>query len=289
MNLIGVDVGGSKIEAALVSDWKILKKVKRKTEAEKGRGAVLKNIISAIEKVFDSSVSAIGIGIAGPVNPKKSVVVQSPHIPCLVNVPVKKILEKTFKVKVVLDNDARMFTLGAHKNYKAKNMVALTLGTGVGGAAILNNKLEKNPRKADEEIGHMVINKNGRRCACGARGCLEAYVSGEAIELRYERLTGKKASAKEIADAARKRDKTAEKVIKEARDYLAKGLSIIVEKYNPEIIVVGGGVSNIREIFPDSEVKLVKPKQNLALLGAALRAQSLLNIQYKIKGTEVKK
>ncbi len=278
MKLIGVDVGGSKIEAALVSDWKILKKVKRKTGAEKGREAVLKNIISAIEKVFDSSVSAIGIGIAGPVNPEKSVVVQSPHTPCLVNVPVKEILEKTFKVKVVLDNDARMFTLGAHRIYGAKNMVALTLGTGVGGAAIVNNKLEKNPRNAGEEIGHMVVEKNGRRCACGARGCLEAYVSGEAIELRYERLTGKKASAKKIADAARKGDKTAEKVIKEARDYLAKGLSMIAEKYNPEIIVVGGGVSNIREIFPDSEVKLVKPAQNLALLGAAMRAQSLLNI-----------
>lgn len=276
MKLIGVDVGGSKIEAALVSELKIVKKVKRKTEAAKGREAVLKNIISAIEKVFDSSVSAIGIGIAGPVNPEKNIVVQSPHIPCLVNVPVKEILEKTFKVRVALDNDARMFTLGAHRIYGAKNMVALTLGTGIGGAAIVNNKLEKNPRTAGEEIGHITIEKNGRRCACGARGCLEAYASGEAIALSYERLTGKKASAKEIADAARKRDKTAEKIIKEARDYLAKGLSMISEKYNPEIIVVGGGVSNMREIFPDSEVKLVKSRQNLVLLGAAMRAGSLV-------------
>ncbi len=272
MKLIGVDVGGSKIEAALVSESKIVKKVKRKTEAAKGREAVLKNIISAIGAVFEPSVSAIGIGIAGPVNPEKSVVVESPHIPCLVNVPVKEILEKTFKVKVALDNDARMFALGAHRIYGARNMVALTLGTGVGGAAIVNNELEKNPRKASEEIGHIIIKKNGRRCACGARGCLEAYVSGETIALRYEHLAGKKASAKEIAEAAKKGDKTAKKVIKEARDYLGRGLSMIVKKYNPEIIVVEGGVSNIREIFPDSEVKIVKSKQNLALLGAAVRA-----------------
>jgi predicted NBD/HSP70 family sugar kinase len=207
--------------------------------------------------------------------------VQSPHIPCLVNVPVKEILEKTFKVRVALDNDARMFALGAHRIYRAKNMVALTLGTGIGGAAIVNNKLEKNPRTAGEEIGHVTIEKNGRRCACGARGCLEAYASGEAIALRHEQLGGKKASAKKIADAARKGDKTAEKIIKEARDYLAKGLSIIAEKYNPEIIVVGGGVSNIREIFSDSEVKLVKSRQNLVLLGAAMRAGSLVRTKSK--------
>ena len=275
MKLVGVDVGGSKIEAALVFESTIVKKVKKKTEAWKGREAVLKNIISAIGAVFDSSVSAIGIGIAGPVNPEKSVLIESPHIPCLISVPVKETLEKTFKVKVALDNDARMFALGAQRIYKARNMVALTLGTGVGGAAILNNKLEENPRNASEEIGHMVIKKNGRRCTCGARGCLEAYVSGEAIAVRYKQLSGKKASAKEVAQMARRGDKTAKKVIREARNYLARGLLMIVEKYNPETIVVGGSVSNIREIFPDSEVKLVKARQNLVLLGAAMRASSV--------------
>ncbi|MEE8167420.1 MAG: ROK family protein [Candidatus Hydrothermarchaeales archaeon] len=284
---IGVDIGGTNIEAALVERGKVTKKAKRNTEADKGRKVVLKNIVDVIAEVFTTSVEAIGVGIAGPFDQKKFVMLQSPHIPCLVNFPIKDFLEETFKVKVAVGNDARMFTLGVYEfEYKdVKDLVGLTLGTGVGGTAIIDGKMEENPRDTSGEIGHIVIKKNGRRCGCGARGCIEAYVSGSAIERRYKALSGKSLDAEAIADNAVKGDKTAKWVIEEAGIQLVKGLTKIVEKYRPMVIVIGGSVANtedileiakkeFRKLMPDAKVKVEKSRlKDASLLGAAKFAE----------------
>lgn len=283
---VGVDVGGTKIEAALIEDLNILRKVKRKTEAEKGKEAVLKNIVASINEVFSPSVTAIGVGIAGPTNPDKGVLLESPHIPCLVNFPLRDFLEKEFKAKVVVDNDARMFTLGEYDLYR-KNMVGLTLGTGIGGAAVVDDVMEANPKTAGEEIGHLKIVENGRRCSCGARGCLEAYASGSAIEKRYREFAGKKLTAKEIAEKAAKGNKVAGKVVEEAGKYLGRGLVKILERHSPDVIVIGGSVSNtiglietaieeFKKIKPEAKVRIEKSKmRNAALSGAALRSRQV--------------
>lgn len=280
---VGVDIGGSKIEAALVDGNKVLKKVRRLTEAEKGIEIVLNNIANAIADVFTAEVEAIGVGVAGPVDPTKSVMTKSPHIPCLVEFPLKVFLEKKFKVKVAIDNDARMFTLGVSEFEYAgvKNLVGLTLGTGVGGTAVIDGKMEDNPRDASDEIGHLVIEEHGRRCACGARGCIEAYTSGGAIEARYRELGGGPLDVKAIAERVARGDDKAKQALEDAGYYLAKGFVKILEKYRPEVIAIGGGVAEAEDIIriakrefrrmrPDAKVKISKSKlEDASMLGAA--------------------
>ncbi len=280
---VGVDIGGSKIEAARVEDGRVLKKARRLTEAEKGRDAVLNNIIDAIAEVFSRDVDAIGVGIAGPFDSKKQVMTQSPHIPCLVNFPLKNFLEEKFKVKVAIDNDARMFTLGVSEfEFRGANsLVGLTLGTGVGGTAIINGRMEDNPRDTSGEIGHIIIEEHGKPCACGARGCIEAYTSGGAIEARYKELSGRSLDAKTITGRARDGESKAKQVIEEAGYYLAKGFVKILEKYRPEVIAIGGGVAEAEDMLrvakmefkkmrPGAKVRIAKSKlMDASLLGAA--------------------
>ncbi len=280
---IGVDIGGTKIEAALVENGRVLKKARRMTEAEKDRDAVLANLVNAISEVFSPEVEAIGVGVAGPVDPKKSILTQSPHIPCLMGFGLKEFLMEKFKVKVAIDNDARMFTLGVLEfEYPGvKNLVGLTLGTGVGGTAVVNGKMEENPRDTSGEIGHLIIEERGRLCACGSRGCLEAYTSGGAIEARYMELGGEALDTKSIAERATKGEGKARQVWEEAGLYLAKGFVRIARKYRPEVIVVGGGVAEVeevlriammefRKIMPEAKVKIAKSKlRDASLLGAA--------------------
>lgn len=280
---VGVDLGGSKIEAALIENDRVLKRARRRTEANKGRDVVLNNIADAIAEVFTKGVNAIGVGVAGPVNPVRSVMTQSPHIMCLVDFPLKDFLGKKFRVKVAIDNDARMFTLGVLEfEYPGiRNLVGLTLGTGVGGTAVVDGEMEKNPSDTSEEIGHIIIEKGGRRCACGARGCLEAYTSGRAIEKRYHELSGISLDAKAIAEKADGGDDKAKQSIEEAGHNLARGFVRIMKKYSPEVIVVGGGLAEAEDILliadrefrrmrPDAKVKIVKSKlRDAPLLGAA--------------------
>lgn len=284
---VGVDIGGTKIRAALVRDARAIKTVERDTDAWKGRDAMLKNIVEVIEGVFAGDVDAIGVGMAGPVDKKRSVMLQSPHIPCLINFNIKDFLQERFKARVTVDNDARMFTLGVHEfEYKnIKNLVGLTLGTGVGGSVIINGKMEKNPRTTDEEVGHIAIERNGWKCDCGARGCIEAYASGSAIEARYRELSGRGLSAKEVAERAKKGDKIAAQVLEEAGIYLGKGLVKIAKKYRPDVIVIGGSVSKAEDVLctakreferlmPNAKVKIEKTKlTHASLLGAARLAE----------------
>lgn len=281
--LMGVDVGGTKIEVALVKGDKVVKKTRRQTEADKGSDAVLNNIADATAEVFSDDVETMGVGLAGPFDPEKGVMIQSPHISCLVGFPIRDHLEERFKVRVAVDNDARMFTRGVLEfEYKGvRNLVGLTLGTGVGGAVVIDGKMEENPRETSEEVGHMVVEEGGRNCACGGRGCIEAYASGRAMEERYVELTGKSLDAKGIVEKADGRDEAAKRVVEEAGAYLARGFAAIVDKSRPEVIAIGGGVSEATALLriawaefdklrPNVRVRIEKSRlKDATLLGAA--------------------
>ncbi|MFQ5815242.1 MAG: ROK family protein [Candidatus Hydrothermarchaeaceae archaeon] len=263
--LVGVDVGGTKIEVSLVKGDKVVKKTRRQTEADKGSDAVLNNIADAIVEVFSDDVEAVGVGLAGPFDPEKGVMIQSPHISCLVGFPIGDHLEERFKVRVAVDNDARMFTRGVLEfEYKGvRNLVGLTLGTGVGGAVVTDGKMEENPRETSEEVGHMVVEEGGRNCACGGRGCIEAYASGRAMEERYMELTGESLDAKSIVEKADGRDEAAKRVVEEAGAYLARGFAAIVDKFKPEVIAIGGGVSEATALLRIARVEFDKLRLNV--------------------------
>lgn len=258
--LVGVDVGGTKIRAGLVKNGKVIKDVKLLTEADKGREQVIKKIIKCIKECISKEVKAIGIGLPGAVNPERDAVVYLPNIPSLNNTNLKKILEKEFSKKVVLGNDSNAFALaesvsGAGKGFN--NVIGLTLGTGVGGGLVINKKVYTGACCAGE-AGHIIIVNNGRKCRCGAKGCLEEYVSARAINRYSRELIGKELAPKIVEDKAREGDEDAVKVYQRAGSYLGAGLVTINNLLHPDVIVIGGGLSKAGSLILKSARKRLK-------------------------------
>ncbi len=285
--IIGIDLGGTKIAGALVTpSGKILMDVHIPTEAKKGKKAVISNIKKAIDTLVKShkvKLKAIGIGAPGPILYEKGIVVEAPNLPGWKNVNLKKILEKDFRVPVFVDNDANCAALaeawfGAGKF--AKHFLYLTVSTGIGGGIIIDKKIYRGISGSAGEFGHMTIVADGPRCNCGINGHLEALASGTAIK----RVTGMDAIGAHLA--AHQGDKKAKAALKDAAHYLAIGLANLINIFNPELIVVGGGLSNMWQdlilpakkefrqyslTLPAKSVKIVraKLKSNAGVLGAA--------------------
>jgi len=286
---IGVDIGATKIAAGLILGDKIIKKIERKTDAKKSKAFVLSNIISAIAEVYSPKIKGIGIGIAGQINRKKGLVVSSPNFgKNFRNVELKKIIQRQFKKSTAVENDARCFTLGEAIYGQAKNykqIAGLTLGTGVGGGLIINKKIYRGKDGLAGELGHMTIKAGGLTCSCGQKGHLEIYASGTAMVKLYQQLTGQKKDAFFVEKKFLKKDKNAIKVWQTMVEALATGLANIINIFNPEIIVLGGGLSRVNSLinpaiklarkkaaYPKlSQTKIVisKLKSDAALLGAA--------------------
>lgn len=289
---IGLDVGATKIAAGLVvKQGKILKKKILKTEVWKGKKVILTNINKAIESVWKPKVQAIGIGMAGQCETKTGTFLSGPNFPKnFRNIKIKKILESKFKVPVFLDNDARCFTLaesifGVGKNYK--NIIGITIGTGIGSGVIIDGKIYRGKNNTAGEIGHQTLDTSPPfRCSCGRRGHFEALVSGKAMINFYKHLTGKTKSTFEITKLAKRGDKTAQNVITLLSKYLTLGLANVIHIFNPEIIVLGGGLAQIEEIWQPAlknlkkeliykslrQTKIIKSKlkDKAGILGAAL-------------------
>ena len=250
--IIGIDLGGTKISGVLCSpSGKVLMDVNIPTEAKKGKNQVIKNIKKAIYTLKEShkvKIRAIGIGAPGPILYEKGIVVEAPNLPGWKRVNLKNILKKEFKVPIFVDNDANCAALaeawfGAGKN--VRHFLYITVSTGIGGGIIIDKKLYRGASGSAGEFGHMTIDLNGPKCGCGKYGHLEALASGTALK----RKTGMDAISLELA--ARQGDKKAMAAIEEAAHYLAIGIADLVDVFNPEMVIIGGGLSNMRELLID--------------------------------------
>ncbi len=244
--VIGVDIGGTTIRAALIKGGKIIKKVKKKTEIEKGKNHFIQILIEAIEEVKERKIKGIGIGCPGPCNYPEGKIINPPNLKPLWGVNLKKILENKFRVKVKMENDANCAAL-AEVNRKEKNFVVITLGTGIGGGIIINGELYKGKGKASE-LGHMIIDKGKE---------LEELAAGMIITKKAKNRMGKEMMASELVKLA-KRDKKAKEIIKESAEYLGIGLSNVVNVLDPEIIILTGGIKEAGSYY----LNLVKNKMN---------------------------
>jgi glucokinase len=279
--LIGIDLGGTKIAAALATpDGKLVTDVNIPTEAQKGKEQVIDNIKKAAANLIrgeKKKVTCLGIGVPGPIEYEKGIVIEPPNLPGWKRVNLKKILEKEFHIPIHLDNDANCAALaeayfGAGK--KARHFIYMTISTGIGGGIIIDRKLYRGAIGAAGEFGHMVIDSKGFVCGCGNIGCLEALGSGTAIKRR----AGMDAISVELA--ARQGDKKAQKVIAETAHYLAIGVANLVNIFNPELVVLGGGVSKMRELLLNpirqefKEYALTLPAKSVKIVRAKLGAES---------------
>ncbi|MGL5353354.1 MAG: ROK family protein [Clostridium sp.] len=278
--IIGVDLGGTKISCAL-SDLtgKIIDTKVVATNANEGELAVLNRIISLIDKVMlnanvtRENIKAIGIGAPGPLDSKHGIIIEPANLP-FNNFDLVTPIKEKFNIPVYLDNDANAaaigeFMFGAGKG--TENMVYITVSTGVGGGAILDGKIYRGRTTNALEVGHTTIDPfSNIRCNCGNIGCLEAFASGTAIAKRakdavlsnvdtslkqYETLT-----SYEVFKEAESGDKVAIKIRDTALTYLGVGITNIINTFDPDMVVIGGGVSKAGDVIFQKVLEVVKER-----------------------------
>lgn len=246
MLTIGIDVGGTKISGALFSGNKELGREKIFLEI-KTRDYVIESIAAIVEKLSnDKKIYAIGIGVPGSFKDGKILI--SPNLKCMNNTEIKKIFEKRFGTKIFVDKDANCFALGEASIRKCKNLIGLTIGTGLGGGIIIDSKIYHGIGSSGE-VGHMAMLPDGKKCHCGNSGCMEQYVSGSAIEEGAEKIYGERIKPEALANLARRGDAKAQQVFEQFGKNLGICLANLNFILNPEIIVLGGGVSKCSDVF----------------------------------------
>lgn len=281
---IGIDLGGTKILTALVdkTSGQVIHYVKKKTKKEKGQEKIVQKIINSIKTVLEEQqleakdISSIGIGAAGLVDRKNGILIAAPNLDCF-NLELKSIIENEFKTPVYIGNDVETATIGelyygAGKGFK--DLVCVFVGTGVGSSLVQDGKIRQGYSGSAGEIGHIIVDVGGRPCACGGNGCLESYASRLAIEKRIlgalkkgrtSDITnyleeGKSIKTSMIKKALDKHDELVIQSIDEAAEYLACGLATIINFYNPQLIILGGGLVDAVDYFYNKAIKVAKSK-----------------------------
>lgn len=294
--LLGIDLGGTKIEGIVLKSKENPEEVIRHrvdTEEDKGYSQVISNIkslVDSIENKINHKFNKLGIGTPGTIDPETGLLKNS-NSQCLNGMPIQKDLSKTLGKTILIQNDANCFALaetllGSVKDQypNAKNVFGIIIGTGVGGGVIIDGKTLYGSQGIGGEWGHTIVTDNGDECYCGKRGCVETVISGRALQIYYNKISGKKLKFEEIY-AIKNSDSDAKKTFERLIKYFGKGLSNVVNIIDPEVIVLGGGLSNIDELYtegynelkkyvfnPTFKTPLLKPKlgDSAGVYGAAL-------------------
>jgi len=279
---IGIDLGGTKIITALVdTEGRIISRDYRETEAARGPAAVMARMIDAASRVMNgggvaaAQISGVGVAAPGPIDAKSGMVTTPPNLPGWRSVPLRQWIQDELGLPTALENDANAAALAEHRfgaGRRTKHMIYVTASTGIGGGFILNGELYNGATGGAGEIGHMTILPQGPHCGCGNRGCLEALASGRAIarEARERVKCGvptliadlaegdpDRISAKLVAQADAQGDIEAQEILDEAMTYLGVGMANLVNLFNPELIVIGGGLTKMGERLFDPVRRIV--------------------------------
>jgi glucokinase len=259
---IGVDVGGTKIAAGVVDrQGKILRQIERPTETG-SEEKLLALLDEVVESLLVDEVVAIGFGLPSTIDQREGRVVGSVHIP-LEGVDFRGRMAGTVSVPVALDNDANSaaiaeWMVGAGRG--ARHMIMLTLGTGVGGGLILDGKPYRGFVGAGAELGHFVLEYGGEPCGgnCTGHGHFEQLASGRAADRAAERILGAGASGRELVEAAREGHAEALEAIVEIGKRIGAGIGSLVNIFNPEVVVLGGGFSQARDLFLEPALETMR-------------------------------
>ncbi len=263
MKVLGIDLGGTKIALGLVDEnGKILKRKTIDTNVFEGFKSVVERMAAASQDLMkDEKVDIVGIGSPGSIDHEKGIVRFSPNFPGWINVPLGPELSEYLHKKVVVENDANAFAVGEKWFGVAKgytNVLGLTLGTGVGGGIICDGKVFRGSTGIGAELGHVIVEPDGYLCGCGNHGCLETIASATGISRiakewkeRYPDTIIKNFTAKEVIDAAKAGDALGMKVFEKVTNALGISIGSFVHIFNPQIIVIGGGVSKAGKFLLD--------------------------------------
>lgn len=307
---IGIDLGGTNIAVGLVDETpKVIANSSRPTGATRDYKEIIKDMAELCKEVTEGAgytmddIKGIGIGSPGTVDPTGEVVIYANNLGWD-NIPVVQELKKYYpNIPMKIDNDANVAAYGEYvvNGNGAESFVAVTLGTGVGGGIVLNNRIYKGFNGSGGEIGHFVMTYDGEQCTCGRKGCWETYASvtalirqtKEAIEKNPDSLMAKnaeeegKVSGRTSFEAAKQGDKVAQEVVDTYLKYVADGVTSIINIFQPNVLVIGGGISKegdyllnpIKEYVAknvyckaviQTEVKIATLMNDAGIIGAAL-------------------
>jgi fructokinase len=247
---IGIDLGGTKVEACLVDESrKILARKRRPSEPGLGRDKVVANILELVaEAAGGARYEAAGMGTPGTYHPGDDIMYGAPHTPLYEKPGLISLLRTKLTVPLVIENDANCLALAeffAQCHGRYSTVMAVILGTGMGSGLILGNRLYRGPNGNAGEIGHTSIDINGRLCECGRRGCGEAYLSGPSLTRRYKELTGETLAPQEIYVRFEKGEPRALSLFEKSCRIMGELFANCVNILDLEAIILGGGVSNI--------------------------------------------
>lgn len=279
--IIGVDLGGTKVATVLADTCgSILARAELPTEAARGQDAVINNIFQSVDMVLaekevrTDEVLGLGIGSPGPLDAEAGIVLEAPNLGWK-DVPIRDILQERYMVPAYLENDANAAGLAEQRfgaGRGAKYLLYVTVSTGVGGGIILDGSVYHGAHGIAGEIGHIAIDSEGPACNCGSMGCLEAFASGTGLVRRTieaiksgaktkisDMVDGDldKITAVTIAEAANEGDGFAIEMYKSVGRYLGVGLASIINFMDPDVIVIGGGLTKSADLFFDEMRKTI--------------------------------
>ncbi len=278
---IGIDIGGTNLVAGLVNErYELVDKVDTPANASRQDTEIVADIISLCKKLMDknnlseSDVLSIGIGVPGCYDNENGIILFCENINFL-NTPIVQMIQAEINVPIYLGNDADCAALGeayAGATKDAKNSVMVTIGTGIGGGIIINKKIYNGFNSCGGELGHIVINAGGEPCGCGRKGCWEAYGSATALVKQTRRAITEnpesilaklaqgdleKVNGKTPFDAMRAGCPVGTAVVEKYVEYFSTGVTNVINIFQPEMLVIGGGVSKEGSTLIDMIMKHV--------------------------------
>lgn len=265
---IGIDLGGTAIKYAIVSsDGEMVYQNSVPTPSDNGAQGVIDTLAASIQEArhwaheHNIAISGVGIGTPGIVSPDaRTVLGGAENLPEWENIALAARLEAICSLPVYVTNDANAMAMGEISFGAARgaeNVVFFTVGTGIGGAALIDGKMWRGAGGRGMEIGHITVKADGERCACGGRGCLEHYASTAALVRRYKEISGKEADGREIVDLYHKGDDAAQNVLQEHWSLLGHGVASVINIFSPQLVVIGGGISESGTFYLENLQKAV--------------------------------
>jgi glucokinase len=301
---LGIDIGGTNIKIATVSATaEVVERGLIETRAEEGAARAFARIHAAARALGPDGIEGVGIGCAGLVNERRGVLAASPNLKAWEGVALARLASKHFSVPILIQNDATVAAYGESvvRGTRGKNLVLLTLGTGVGGGIVVDGQVVRGVTGFGAELGHITVQPDGAPCHCGLKGCLEAYAGSYGIVRTAIELRGKKRgpalTAFDVFEAARSGEDWARQAVRTTGEYLGQGIGILLNTLNPSVVVIGGGISHslnallphirrsvrehaFREMIAEARIEPARLGNDAGMVGAAMLVRDTISARH---------
>ena len=273
-NKLGIDLGGTKIEAVVINDaFQVVERKRVATNREEGYDAILERIVLLASELMEIGKvdGPVGICTPGAIDFQTGTLKNSNTV-CLIDKPLKSDLESALSLPILMENDANCFTLaeailGAAKDFRL--VFGVVLGTGCGGGVVINKNIHRGPNYISGEWGHHILFPNGKDCYCGNKGCAESYISGTALEKEWKTLTGE---FKRVTDIIDEKAYLAHPEWKENFiNYFGAALANVIDILDPDAVVLGGGLSKLEMLYTEGKNSIAKATFSKTLVTPVLK------------------